>query len=462
MVSKKLAKSILDICVSTGADFAEIFAENTYSQVFRMANGKVLEAVNSNTYGVGIRILKGLEEVYGYTNDVSSKGLKKLALSLSSSYNDEPLNIEYELTSQKVKKINKVKIDPFTRPNEEKVKYLQELYDGAKDVSKEIVQIITMLTCKKQNVEIFNTLGKAVKDTRFNTRIMIQVVASNGKDMQTMFDSYGRHKGLEMMDKINLTKFGKTTAQKAVKILKADEMIGQELPVVIDNGFGGVILHEACVHSLEATSVAKGLSVFANKIGEKIASDVVTAVDDGTLKNSWGSLNVDDEGNPTQRNVLIENGVLKSYLFDYRNQRRVNHPLTGSGRRESYKYSPTSRMNNTFIANGKSTFKEIIEATEYGLYAKSMGGGSVNPTTGEFNFAVTEGYMIRNGKICEPVRGATLIGSGKDTLMKIDMVANNLAYGQGMCGSASGSIPTDVGQPTIRVSSMTVGGRGSK
>ena len=462
MISKKLAKQVLDICVSTGGDFAEIFAENTYSQVFRMANGKVLEAVNGNTYGVGIRILKGLEEVYGYTNDVSSKGLKKLATSLASSYNEAPLNIEFELVNQKVKKINRIKRDPFTVPNEEKVKYIQELYEGAKNVGEEIVQIITMLTCKKQYVEIFNTLGKAVKDTRFNTRIMIQVVASNGKDMQTMFDSYGRHKGLELMDKINLTKFGQKTAKTAIKILHADEMVGQEMPVVIDNGFGGVILHEACVHSLEATSVAKGLSVFANKLGEKIASDVVTAIDDGTLRNSWGSLNVDDEGNPTQRNVLIENGILKSYLFDYRNQRRVNHPLTGSGRRESYKYSPTSRMNNTFIANGKSTFKEIIAATEYGLYAKSMGGGSVNPTTGEFNFAVTEGYMIRNGKICEPVRGATLIGSGKDTLLKIDMVANNLEYGQGMCGSASGSIPTDVGQPTIRVSSMTVGGRGSK
>ena len=462
MISKKLAKQVLDICVSTGGDFAEIFAENTYSQVFRMANGKVLEAVNGNTYGVGIRILKGLEEVYGYTNDVSSKGLKKLATSLASSYNEAPLNIEFELVNQKVKKINRIKRDPFTVPNEEKVKYIQELYEGAKNVGEEIVQIITMLTCKKQYVEIFNTLGKAVKDTRFNTRIMIQVVASNGKDMQTMFDSYGRHKGLELMDKINLTKFGQKTAKTAIKILHADEMVGQEMPVVIDNGFGGVILHEACVHSLEATSVARGLSVFTNMIGEKIASDVVTAIDDGTLRNSWGSLNVDDEGNPTQRNVLIENGVLKSYLFDYRNQRRVNHPLTGSGRRESYKYSPTSRMNNTFIANGKSTFKEIIAATEYGLYAKSMGGGSVNPTTGEFNFAVTEGYMIRNGKICEPVRGATLIGSGKDTLLKIDMVANNLEYGQGMCGSASGSIPTDVGQPTIRVSSMTVGGRGSK
>ena len=462
MISKKLAKQVLDICISTGGDFAEIFAENTYSQVFKMANGKVLEAVNGNTYGVGIRILRGIEEVYGYTNDISAKGLKKLATSLASSYNEQPLNIEYELINQKVKKINRIKIDPFTVPNEEKVKYLQELYDGAKDVSDEIVQIITMLACKKQYVEIFNTLGKAVKDTRFNTRIMIQVVASNGKDMQTMFDSYGRHKGLELMDKINLTKFGQKTAKTAVKILHADEMIGQEMPVVIDNGFGGVILHEACVHSLEATSVARGLSVFTDMIGQKIASEVVTAIDDGTLKNSWGSLNVDDEGNPTQRNVLIENGILKSYLFDYRNQRRVNYPLTGSGRRESYKYSPTSRMNNTFIANGKSTFKEIIAATEYGLYAKSMGGGSVNPTTGEFNFAVTEGYMIRNGKICEPVRGATLIGSGKDTLLKIDMVGNNLAYGQGMCGRSSGSIPTDVGQPTIRVSNMTVGGRGSK
>jgi len=462
MISKKLAKQVLDICISTGGDFAEIFAENTYSQVIRMANGKVLEAVNGNTYGVGIRILKGLEEVYGYTNDVTSKGLKKLATSLASSYNEEPLNIEYELVKTKVKKVNRIKVDPFTVPNEEKVKYLQELNDGACGVSKEIVQIITMLTMKKQNVEIFNTLGKYVKDTRFNTRIMIQVVASNGKDMQTMFESYGRHKGLELMDKINLTKFGRKVAKTAVKILHADEMVGQEMPVVIDNGFGGVILHEACVHSLEATSVARGLSVFSNMIGQKIASDVVTAIDDGTLKNSWGSLNVDDEGNPTQRNVLIENGILKSYLFDYRNQRRVNHPLTGSGRRESYKYSPTSRMNNTFIANGTSTFDEIIANTEYGLYAKSMGGGSVNPTTGEFNFAVTEGYMIRNGKICEPVRGATLIGSGKDTLLKIDMVANNLSYGQGMCGSASGSIPTDVGQPTIRVSSMTVGGRGSK
>ena len=462
MISKKLAKEVLDLCLTTGGDFAEIFAENTYSQSFRMANGKVLQAVTNNVHGVGIRILKGLEEVYGYTNDVSSKGLKALATSLASSYNDEPVNIEYELKDVKFKKNSRIKIDPFTVPNEEKVKYIQELYDGAKDVSKEIVQIITMLVCNKQYVEIYNTLGKAVKDTRFNTRIMIQVVASNGKDMQTMFDSYGRTKGLEMMEKINLTRFGRKTAKTAVKILHADEMIGQELPVVIENGFGGVILHEACVHSLEATSVAKGLSVFSNKIGEKIASDVVTAIDDGTLRNNWGSLNVDDEGNPTQRNQLIKNGVLVSYLVDNFNGRAMNEKGNGACRRQSYKYQPTSRMSNTFIGNGTSTKEEIIKATQFGLYAKSLGGGSVNPATGDFNFAVNEGYLVENGVITKPVKGATLIGNGGSILFNIDMIANNLLREQGMCGSSSGSIPADVGQPTIRVKSILVGGTGGK
>jgi TldD protein len=242
-------------------------------------------------------------------------------------------------------------------------------------------------------------------------------------------------------------------------MLAAQVFESQTLPVIVNNNFGGVLLHEACVHSLEATAIAKEMSVFNGKKGTKIASDIVTAIDDGTLKNNWGSLNIDDEGHPTQKNVLIENGILKSYLFDFRNQRRMNEPLTGSGRRESYKYSPTSRMNNTFIANGQSTTKEIIKNTKYGFFAKRLGGGSVDPTSGEFNFSVQEGYMVRDGKIAEPRRSATLVGTGKDLLLKIDMVGNNLDYGQGMCGSLSGSVPTDVGQPMIRVSEMTVGGK---
>ena len=231
------------------------------------------------------------------------------------------------------------------------------------------------------------------------------------------------------------------------------------MPVIIDNGFGGVIFHEACGHGLEATSVAKGNSVFAGKIGQMIASPVVSAVDDGTIPNEWGTINIDDEGTPSRRNLLIENGILKGYMIDKLNGRRMGMASTGSGRRESYKYAPTSRMTNTFILNGKSSLDEMISSVEKGIYAKYMGGGSVNPATGNFNFAVMEGYLIENGKITSPVRGATLIGSGSEILKKIEMVGNNLAYGQGMCGSVSGSICTIVGQPAVKVSEITVGGR---
>ncbi len=242
-------------------------------------------------------------------------------------------------------------------------------------------------------------------------------------------------------------------------MVEAEECPSKEMPVILNNGFGGVIFHEACGHPLEATTVARGLSVFSNKLGTRIASDVVTAIDDATFENAWGSANYDDEGNPTKRNVLIKDGILKSYLFDDFNTRLLDHPATSSGRRQSYKYMPTSRMSNTYIDNGSSTFDEIIENTKYGLFDAKLGGGSVNPTTGDFNFSVMEGYIVENGKIIKPVRGATLVGNGAEVLHKIDMVANNLSFGQGMCGSSSGSIPTDVGQPTLRVSKMTVGGR---
>ncbi|MBQ5794143.1 MAG: TldD/PmbA family protein, partial [Clostridia bacterium] len=232
-----------------------------------------------------------------------------------------------------------------------------------------------------------------------------------------------------------------------------------KMTVAIENGFGGVIFHEACGHSLEATSVAIGASQMAGKLGQMIANPKVTAIDDGTIPNAWGSVNIDDEGNPTQRNVLIENGVLKSYMVDRLGSRRMGLPMTGNSRRQGYDYEPTSRMTNTFIDNGPDRNEDIIASIEYGLYCKEMGGGSVNPLTGAFNFAVREGYIVRNGKICEAVRGASLIGTGSQILKDIDMVGQNLATGQGMCGSSSGSVPTDVGQPLIRVSEITVGGR---
>ncbi len=230
------------------------------------------------------------------------------------------------------------------------------------------------------------------------------------------------------------------------------------MPVIMGNGFGGVIFHEACGHSLEATSVAKGNSVFCDKLGQKIASEKVTAYDDGTLENSWGSLAMSDEGEKTQKILLIENGILKNYMIDKLGSRRMNMPSTGSGRRQSYEYAPTSRMTNTFIAPGNDKLEDMFASVDYGLYAAYMGGGSVNPITGEFNFAVVEGYMIRNGKVCEPVRGATLIGKGSEILNNICMVSDDLKLAQGMCGSSSGSVHTNVGQPAIAVSNITVGG----
>ena len=281
--------------------------------------------------------------------------------------------------------------------------------------------------------------------------------------IETSFVGPGAQKGLEFFkDDIDVKALAVETAKTALTMLHAEECPSGKMTVVIGNGFGGVIFHEACGHGLEATSVSKELSIFSNKLGQKIASDIVNAVDDGTIEGGWGSGNIDDEGIPTHRTVLIENGILKNYLIDSFNGRRMHMEGNGATRRESYQFEPTSRMSNTFLLPGKETPEEIIAETEYGLYAKSLGGGSVNPTTGDFNFAVTEGYLIENGKVTRPVKGATLIGNGADILMKIDRIGNDLERAQGMCGSASGSIPVDVGQPTIRVQDITVGGRGGK
>lgn len=230
------------------------------------------------------------------------------------------------------------------------------------------------------------------------------------------------------------------------------------MSVVVDNGFGGLMFHEACGHSLEASSVAKGISEFSGKLGQQIASPLVTLIDDGTIKNEWGSLSVDDEGNPTQKNILIENGILKGYLIDKLNGRRLKMAPTGSARRQSFRFAPTSRMTNTYIANGPHSREEIISQTEKGLFVKYIRGGSVNSATGDFNFNVSEAHLIENGRITEPVRGATLIGNGADILKQVDLVGNNLAIGQGYCYAGSGALFIGAGQPTVRVANMTVGG----
>lgn len=458
-INETLAKEILEVALSTGGDFAEVYMEKTTNEVLRLHSGKLSTANVSKVKGAAIRIIKGELEVNSSITDCTYENLLKAAKTLAGSFNDKK---HVEVQPFVEKKVELVVNPKNVRGNDisREVNLLKTASDTIYAYSKEIVQVICNLTKTEKRIFVFASDSTWQTDYRCNTRLSCQAVASDGKEMETGFDSFGRNQGMEMFDDFDVVPFAKQVAHDAVEMLHAEPMQGGEMPVVINNGFGGVILHEACVHGLEATSVAKGMSVFCNKLGQKVASDIVNAVDDGTNLNAWGSINVDDVGTPSKCNVLIENGILKSYLVDKRNSKKMNHPITGSSRRESYKYQTTSRMTNTYFLNGKSTFDEIIKSTEKGLFAEKMGGGSVNPATGEFNFAVQVGYMIENGKITKPVKGATLVGSGKDVLLHIDMIGDNLSCGYGMCGSMSGSVPTIVGQPTIRVSKMTVGGKG--
>ena len=461
MIGKSLAIDALNAGLVTGADFAEIYLEQNDSSFLSLENGKTESSLSSTTYGAGIRLLNKLQSVYGYTNDISRKGLMNLATSLAKSFQGERL-----ITVEKINKVRVKNAHVYERPlsevsREEKIALMKEAHEVISSYDKRIVRIQCSFMNNRKVVTIFNSDGKQFDDFKERGRMAFVAIASENSKIETSFEGPGATAGMEFFTaKISVRDTAKRVAELAIKMLTAAECPSGKMPVVIGNGFGGVVFHEACGHSLEATAVAKKLSVFSDSLGKQIASPLVTAIDDGTIANGWGSNNIDDEGNPTQRNVLIKDGICTSFLVDSFNGRRMNAKANGACRRESYKYEPTSRMSNTFIAAGNSTHEEIIAATKLGLYAASMGGGSVNPATGEFNFSVSEAYIIRDGKIAEPVRGATLIGSGADILMKIDMVGNNLQRAQGMCGSVSGSIPADVGQPTIRVSEILVGGRG--
>lgn len=459
MLEKSLVEKILNEALSTGGDFAEIFVEKKNNCGLYMIDGKIESSLSGRDFGIGIRIFKDLYSVYGYTNDMTEENLLKTARKIAEAVKGTRDDITINLLKQDIENYNKIEIYPETVLKKNKIDIMRRGYTAAKEYDSEISQVRVSYSDSKQNILVANSEGIWAEDERVRGRIRIESVASSGTEMQTGSMGPGASKGFEFFEKMDIESYGREASRIAKTILHADYSPSGKMPVIIDNGFGGVIFHEACGHGLEATSVAKGNSVFAGKIGQMIASPVVSAVDDGTIPNEWGTINIDDEGTPSRRNLLIENGILKGYMIDKLNGRRMGMASTGSGRRESYKYAPTSRMTNTFILNGKSSLDEMISSVEKGIYAKYMGGGSVNPATGNFNFAVMEGYLIENGKITSPVRGATLIGSGSEILKKIEMVGNNLAYGQGMCGSVSGSICTNVGQPAVKVSEITVGGR---
>ena len=460
MISRKLCERVLAAAASTGEDYAELFAEKTFNRSINMLDDRVQTVGDNVVAGVGIRVFKGLRSVAASTVDTSEEGLIRCALQAAQALGEGKAEISIVLKERRFGDIHPIKLVPGSESLARKTDILKTAYFAARKADDAIVQVDASLLDVDHNILVANSEGIYAEDRQIRTRLYVTAVADKGQGTQTGSTGPGARKGLEFFEEdVDPAAAGKEAARQALVMAGAGYCPAGVMPVVIDNGFGGVIFHEACGHSLEASSVAYGVSQFAGKLGQQIANEKVSAVDDGTIPNAWGSINFDDEGTPSHRNVLIEKGILKGYMIDKYGGRRMGMAPTGNARRQNYTFVTTSRMTNTFILDGEDRNEDIIASVEYGLYAKDMGGGSVNPATGGFNFAVKEGYMIRNGKIAEPVRGASLVGTGSEILMKIDMVGQNLRRAQGMCGSSSGSIPTDVGQPMIRVSSITVGGR---
>jgi TldD protein len=459
MIEKHLLEELLGIAVSTGADFAEVFAQRERVEQIHLVSSRIETVKDNLISGVGIRAFVGTKTFYASTSDTSRKGLLRCAAAVAGAVGDSNgAMTKIDLTPDAVS-TEQVRFAPDSVDARRKADVLREAAEAASSLDERISQVQATYQDVDRRILVANTEGLCREDRKIRTRLSVNAVASKDGENQSGFYGPGGGVGFEFFESVSPRSVGERAARQALTNLSAVYCPAGVMTVAIENGFGGVIFHEACGHSLEATSVGIGASQMAGRLGEKVAGSKVTAIDDGTIPGAWGSFAIDDEGNAATRNVLIENGVLKSYMVDRLGSRRMGMPMTGCGRRENYTFEPTSRMTNTFIDNGPDKNEDIIASIEYGLYAKAMGGGSVNPLTGEFNFSVKEGYLVRNGKICEPVRGASLIGTGSQILQDIDMVGQNLATGQGVCGSSSGSVPTDVGQPLIRVSKITVGGR---
>lgn len=458
MLDKQIADKVLEAGKSTGADYVEIFAEQSYRSSLALLSSEVENCQSGIDAGVGVRLVFGEQVYYGYTNSMEEADLIALVFAQKRGRGEGAA-----VPALRQLEINQVHpcLEGLDRdvPIPEKIEFLRLLDQFARREDRErVAQVRAGVNQTRQRIQVFTSEGTMAEETRNYIRCILSVIATDGSRQSQAYEGPGALKGWEFVRSLNPEELAGMVGKRALVKLGARSCPGGNFPVVLQSGFGGVIFHEACGHALETTAVAKKASVFADRLGEPIASSCLSVVDDGTLQGEWGSSAFDDEGMPTQRTQLIKDGILKSYMVDLVGSIQTGYARTGSGRRQSYRYAPASRMRNTYIEAGPCSVGELIASIPYGLYAHKMGGGSVSPGTGEFNFSVDEAYIIRDGKVAEPVRSATLIGSGAEVIQKISMVADNLELGEGICGSVSGNIPVTVGQPAIKVDQILVGG----
>ena len=460
VIEDAVIQRALGAALTTGGEFAEIFAEDRLSSSAFFDDGRVEELSSGRTRGVGVRVVVGESTGFAHTADLSESGLVAAAQAAASAARGGGAGVRaVALDRQEVAAPNAVTTPPEDVAKGTKVGLLTRADEAARAVGGSITQVSARYADSRRRILVANSDGLLTGDDQVKTLFSVGCVASGDTGMQTGRESVGRTIGFELFDEVTVEDLARRAADRALLKLSARPAPSGTMPVVIGHGGGGVLFHEACGHGLEADLVAKGASVFAGRLGEQVASPLVTLIDDGTMATEWGCYGVDDEGRPAQRNVLIQDGVLVDYMWDGLRARKEGRPSSGNGRRQSYQHLPMVRMTNTYLANGSDDPAGILADTPDGVFVKELGGGQVNTATGDFVFGMTEAYLIENGEIGDPIREGNLIGNGPEVLRMIDALGNDFSMGSpGTCGKDGQGVPVGDGTPTLRVPSLTIGG----
>lgn len=448
---------LLGLALSNGGDFADIYVERRLRRKIVMEEDRVASIHLGVDRGAGVRVISGNSTGYAYSEDLAIEKMREAARTASFVARNGGKMTAVPVSAGTVSDLIPAEIPLEEVAEDERLKVMRQANDAARSYHEKIQQVTVDYHEEMKEIAIANSQGIWVEDKQPLIYFIVNVLAADGHKRHRGRRRVSGHMGFELFQQHRPQDVGREAAEEAVNMLKAIEAPAGKMPVVVSNGWGGVLFHEAVGHGLEADGVQRGTSFYTEKMGQRVGSDLVTLVDDATVPNLRGSFNVDDEGTPSQRKVLIEKGILRGYMYDKLTARQLEASSTGNGRRQSFKHYPLVRMTNTFLLAGESKPEEVFAATKKGLYAKGFVGGVVDTTSGSFTFTVREAYLIEKGEITKPVRGATLIGNGPDVLQTIDMVADDLDFAPGTCGKGQW-VPVTSGEPTLRIGKITVGG----
>ncbi|MEY4372619.1 MAG: hypothetical protein RL219_1388 [Actinomycetota bacterium] len=460
VIEPDVLSRVLGSAMATGAEFAEVYAEDKRVTGLGLDDGKVEQVSSGRDRGAGIRVVNGETTGFAYTSDLTESGLLAAAQAAAQAAARGGVGVRnVGLVASPERRVSPVEVYPDSIAKATKVEMLLRANDAARASGSSIVQVSAGMGDSRKRILVANSDGLLAGDEQVRINFRVSAVASGDTGMQTGVQSIGGTIGFELFDDNDVEDLARRAAAQALTKLRARPAPSGSMPVVIKCGTGGVLFHEACGHGLEADLVSKGASVYAGRRGELVASPLITLVDDGTMQGEWGAIGIDDEGHPSQRNVLIENGVLTDYMWDFLRARKEGRAQSGNGRRQGYMYLPMVRMTNTYVLNGTADPDDIVRATDRGVYVAQLGGGSVDTASGDFVFGMVEAYLIEDGRITEPLREGNLIGNGPQVLQDIDLLGNDFAMGSpGTCGKDGQGVPVGDGQPTLRVRALTIGG----